>query len=75
VPAVASFLARKDITPSPELRRARRREGHRVRRASVRRTGRMLMIGGSVVMCGDPMPGWDPTPGVFSSKMMEQSPP
>jgi PhnB protein len=25
-----------------------------------------IMIDGSVVMCGDPMPGWDPTPGVFS---------
>jgi PhnB protein len=25
-----------------------------------------IMIGDSVVMCGDPMPGWSPTPGLFS---------
>lgn len=25
-----------------------------------------LMIDDSVIMCGDPMPGWDATPGLFS---------
>ena len=25
-----------------------------------------IMIDGSVLMCGEPMPGWDATPGMFS---------